>query len=346
MAFIQQARRVVRGAYGLTPPLRVRPLHRGRVNLSFVVDAAQGRFVLQRLNPLLARDGAVTENLARVGHCLLRQGVPAPWLVHANDGQPWVEADGHWRLLSWVEGRPLKAPSPEAAARALGFLGRFHRALAQCELELLPGPLGEHALQEPFGPEKWQGLAEDFAGDPKLAEVRDDLERGAELAAGLPGLEDGTQAVLHGDPKLDNFLFDDQGEVTALVDLDTVKRGPVILDVADALRSWAGRRDQDDRVELDQETFWAGAAGYAAAGLEPDGGWQGLPDAVAGVALNLAWRYLRDYFQESYFAWDQARYPSLARQNLARGRGMLQLAGQVLARRDELLEGLAGRGLR
>ena len=45
--------------------------------------------------------------------------------------------------------------------------------------------------------------------------------------------------VIHGDPKCDNFLFDRRsGRALALIDLDTVSRGLVTVDIGDCLRSF------------------------------------------------------------------------------------------------------------
>ena len=46
------------------------------------------------------------------------------------------------------------------------------------------------------------------------------------------------ERIIHGDPKLNNFLFDKQTDkIISLIDLDTVKPGLVHYDIADCLRS-------------------------------------------------------------------------------------------------------------
>ena len=46
------------------------------------------------------------------------------------------------------------------------------------------------------------------------------------------------QNVIHGDPKLSNFLFDNQFKyVISLIDLDTVSSGFLLTDLADCIRS-------------------------------------------------------------------------------------------------------------
>ena len=56
--------------------------------------------------------------------------------------------------------------------------------------------------------------------------------------------------MIHGDPKCDNFLFDrDSGRARSLIDLDTVSRGLLAVDIGDCLRSFcnpAGEKARSD----------------------------------------------------------------------------------------------------
>ena len=51
--------------------------------------------------------------------------------------------------------------------------------------------------------------------------------------------------VAHFDAKAENFIVDDRGTVTALVDLDTVMPGSWLWDVGDLVRSTCGTRPED-----------------------------------------------------------------------------------------------------
>ena len=156
------------------------------------------------------------------------------------------------------------------------------------------------------------------------------IELGLTLVESLPDIRPVTYGVIHGDPKLENFLFGDQGSAEAIIDLDTLRHGALIWELADGLRSWAAVRKDDDEIRLKYDILKAAGKSYHKHGLAlTDEEWAHLPAAISTMALNLARRYLRDYFEESYFAWDRARYPSLARQNLKRGAAMVSLARQV-----------------
>ena len=62
-------------------------------------------------------------------------------------------------------------------------------------------------------------------------------------------VEDGTipTRVTHNDTKINNILFDRQGEVLCAIDLDTVMASTSLNDFGDAIRSYANTGDEDDR---------------------------------------------------------------------------------------------------
>jgi hypothetical protein len=48
-----------------------------------------------------------------------------------------------------------------------------------------------------------------------------------------------------------------------------------------------------------------------------------IPKAIGLITLELSSRFLSDYFEDSYFGWDEKRYKSRRAHNLARCRGQL-----------------------
>jgi hypothetical protein len=53
---------------------------------------------------------------------------------------------------------------------------------------------------------------------------------------------------------------------------------------------------------------------------------EALAGAVERIALELAARFCRDAFEDRYFGWDPARFPSRPAHNLHRAAGQLALA--------------------
>jgi hypothetical protein len=124
------------------------------------------------------------------------------------------------------------------------------------------------------------------------------------------GLESGKirRTVIHGDPKLENFLFSNTtGKVKALVDLDTIMPHTWLSDWGDMIRSLtniAGERELNlDCIQIDLEVFKAASKGYLAT-VHP-GAIQEIElmaDAPQIMALELGVRFLADYLRgDNYF---------------------------------------------
>jgi hypothetical protein len=116
------------------------------------------------------------------------------------------------------------------------------------------------------------------------------------------------KVVIHGDTKLDNFLFSaSTGKVKALVDLDTIMPHTWLADWGDMIRSLvnvAGERETDpERIDVDLEVFKAVARGFL--GSSPHVALQEIKlmvDAAQIMALELGVRFLADYLRgDSYF---------------------------------------------
>ncbi|MDY6852856.1 MAG: phosphotransferase, partial [Thermodesulfobacteriota bacterium] len=322
---------------GLGPLAEIRLLSTGRVNRTFFIRAAGAGFALQRLHPVFGPDGVVVENVAAATECLAAAGLPTPRVKPAVSGTLWVEVEGLWRLMTWLPGNSISRRSPEAGAEAARFLGLVHRALAAGPPVLKPLPPAEHNRDRPASAHLWDELIEKQTRDSKFSLAASLLDSGRSLTHGLPSIRPVTRGLLHGDPKLENFLFDDSGCVVGLVDLDTVRAGFLVWEMADGLKSWAGVRGPDDKLALDEDIFLAAVDSYCGHGPAlTDEELNQLPAAARALTLDLARRYLTDYFEESYFAWDRDHYPSLAEQNLRRGAGLLHLAEELAEQETRL----------
>jgi N-acetylhexosamine 1-kinase len=123
--------------------------------------------------------------------------------------------------------------------------------------------------------------------------------------------EDGEirETAIHGDTKLENFLFDAQsGEVRALVDLDTIMPHTWLADWGDMVRSLvnvAGEKERKlDKVRVDRDVYMAVAAGFLDATetvTEAEIAW--MSRAVQVITLELGIRFLADYLRgDTYFS--------------------------------------------
>jgi Ser/Thr protein kinase RdoA (MazF antagonist) len=147
---------------------------------------------------------------------------------------------------------------------------------------------------------------------------------------------------VHGDPKISNVMFATHAErALCLIDLDTLARMPVALEVGDALRSWCNPATEDAAdARFVRPLFAAAVEGYAAAarGLLAREEWSAIPDGTLAITVELAARFCADALRESYFRWDERRYPSASAHNQARARAQLGIAESLRAQLPALRE--------
>ncbi|HNC98496.1 MAG TPA: hypothetical protein PKW90_20360, partial [Myxococcota bacterium] len=102
------------------------------------------------------------------------------------------------------------------------------------------------------------------------------------------------------------------------------------VELGDALRSWCNPVGEDSTdTFFDRSLFEAALRGYGS--LRPLSAAQ--QDAIAGgverICLELAARFCRDVWEDSYFGWNAERFPSRPAHNLYRARGQLSLGLSV-----------------
>lgn len=322
----------------------VAPLGRGLINDTFAVEADEGRFVLQRVNPVFAPE--IHHNIAAVTEHLRGHGLATPRLRPDPDGRLFItHEDRVWRLMTREPGVSVDAVSePGQAHAAAALLGRFHSALADLDHTFVGLRTGVH--DTPVHLARLREAVEEHTGH-RLFDVVAPLAAAiiarAETLPPLGGLPD---RVVHGDPKLNNVLFaGTQGEAKVdarcWIDLDTVAPMPLAVELGDAWRSWCNPRGEDeDTARFDLEIFGASLRGYAqgcSLTLQPEER-EALLHGVEWITLELAARFAADALREDYFGWDRAKFPAAGEHNLVRAQGQWSLHEAAMAVRGERLK--------
>ncbi len=119
--------------------------------------------------------------------------------------------------------------------------------------------------------------------------------------------------AIHGDPKIENFLFDEQtGCVKSMVDLDTIMPQTWLVDWGDMARSLvniAGEKEPDlSKVVVDEYIYEAVTRGFLSASENlPREEIALMADATEIMALELGVRFLVDYLRgDNYFRLGQS----------------------------------------
>lgn len=325
---------------------QLRPIAVGWINRTLAVEQGERRAVLQRLHPVFR--GEVNDNIDACTRHLAERGVPTPRVVPTAEGETWIEAhDGPWRMLTWVDGATHAALPSLAHARAGGrFVARFHRALSDLDHTFAFTRPGAHDTEAHLA--KLRRLRASDEGFPERDHADAVADAVLEAAEACPGFAREPRRVVHGDLKLTNLLFRDDApegpEVAALVDLDTLARGSLAIDLGDMLRSWCNTGDEADaEARVDAGVFEAAMGGY----LEVAGEWltdaerDAVVPALETLCVELASRFAADLYEDAYFGFDASRFPTRRAHNLARARAQLALGLDARRQRARLMEAMA-----
>lgn len=289
-------------------------------------------YVVQRLHPAFKAE--VHLDIEAVTAHVAARGLRTPRLLRTDSGALWeASADGVFRAMDFVPGVTIhKVTSPALAAAAGELVARFHAAVDDLDWSYQHVRPGSHDT-----PLHMRRLAAAMAAtDSETTEAVPVAEAILELWEGLPrvALPD---RHCHGDLKISNLRFDTDGRGLCMLDLDTLAALPLDVELGDAWRSWCNPLGEDaTETAVDLDVLAAAIAGYTAVRpLGPEER-EGLSFGLERISLELASRFCRDVFEDAYFGWNRARFPSRRAHNLFRAKGQLSLARSAREKRSEI----------
>ncbi len=314
---------LVKREFRLGSKPRVTAISIGLIHQTYRINSTEGTLILQRLHPVLAGQDIAADFLAVTEH-LKAKAFPAPVCRRSVSGDVLVHANGSvWRAQTFLSGvTHTKVTTPAMADEAAAIYARFHLAMND-----FPNRFRAKKLlhDTPKVLRIFEKIMKQHTKSQLMPEVsRDvDLVRCKLRAHLLP--DDLPLRVIHGDPKISNVLFDRRLRATGIVDLDTCNRRPLLVELGDAFRSWCGKAEDDPHNTFSLPVFNAAWRGYAqeARGFITARERKLVAKAIGTITLELAARFLIDYFEDSYFGWDSSRYLSRRAHNLARARGQI-----------------------
>lgn len=244
----------------------------GMINSTYKVTTTDStvEFVLQKINHSIFKDVDMLQNNIKritdhIRHKLTIAGESdihrkTLTIVPAIDGKLfYYDGENYWRMTVLIpDVQTFQAVTPEYAFFAGKAFGNFQSMLAD-----IPGePLGEtipnfHNME--FRLQQFRDAVNaNLAG--RLIEVKDlvdEIEKRAEEMCQCERLfREGKlpKRINHCDTKVNNMLFDKDGKVLCVIDLDTAMPGFVMSDFGDFMRS-AGNTGKEDDTELENVNF-------------------------------------------------------------------------------------------
>lgn len=299
----------------------IRELGQGNINATYLVQTGSRSLVLQRINPAVFADPfAVVRNFVRITEYLTRENSRSggtflvPSLITTSDGRScWEDREGGlWRAQSAIDGTAMSVLTGRSQAVAIGrCLGWFHRLTADIDCGDFEIPLpGFHVLPQYLA--EYDRVLNESDRQWSPAEQRclaavEEMRTRAPLFQRLCGEGRLRLRIVHGDPKVENFLFDSAGRIVSLIDLDTVGPGLLHHDLGDCLRSCCNVRGESGdaaAISFNLGSCRAFFEGYAAemGGLLGGDDRRLIFDALLLITFELGLRFFTDHLRgDSYF---------------------------------------------
>lgn len=343
---------------------KVEPIGEGLINDTYKVileGESSPSYVLQRINHHVFEDvELLQDNIVKVTRHirqkLLERGVGDPErkvleVIPLGDGPRTFYRDpdtsSYWRMLRFIDGvthQSVDAYHSELCGEAFG---AFQSMLSDFPLQIGETIPRFHDME--FRLEQFkEALEKDPRG--RAAEVRDMIQELLDKAERYCTLERLHRSgmlpkrICHCDTKVNNMLFDKDGKVLLVIDLDTVMPSFVSSDFGDFLRTAASSIREDDpnveNLEFRKDVFEAFSRGYlrSASHFLTDMEKEILSLSVGLFPYMQCVRFLTDYIQgDTYY---KIQYPE---HNLIRSRNQLHLLRKVESLEDYIrsfIEGL------
>ena len=308
----------------------VKPLTAGLINQTYLVTTQEGtpNFILQCINHNIFKNvdllqnniecvtGHIRKKLEAAGEKELDRKVLR--FAMADNGKTYYfDGEKYWRACVFVEGSlTLDAVTPESSYLVGLKFGEFEAMLSDLPCQLEETIPDFHNMEFRM---KQLHDAVDANAAGRLDKVRDlvaEIDKDAyDMCCAERYYREGKlpKRICHCDTKVSNMLFDKEGNVLCIIDLDTVMSSFVFSDFGDFLRSAANTGQEDDKdldnIKFNFEIFKSFAKGYIESAkcfltpLEIEL----LPYAVTLFPYMQAVRFLTDYINgDTYY---QTKYP-------------------------------------
>ncbi len=335
----------------------VNTLGNGLINTTYKVTTGTGTpdYVLQHINNvifpnvdmLMDNIVAVTDHVRRKLAGLLDVERRCLRFIPASDGRYYhFDGERYWRMMVYIaDTLSMSEVTPKISYTVGETFGRFQHWLADISLELGETIKDFHNMEVRL----WQ-LREAVKANKsgRLSTVQDLVaaieSRAEEMTKGERLYREGVlpKRICHCDTKADNILFDQDGNVLCVIDLDTVMPNFVFSDFGDYLRSAANTGKEDDHnlenVSFNMEIFKVFTKGYlkeAATFLTPVE-IENLPHAAKLFPYMQTVRFLADYIDGDLYY--KTQYPE---HNLVRSRAQWKLFESADSHEQEMKDFIA-----
>ena len=313
----------------------VKPLGNGLINDTFrVYTDGPDDYVLQRINNAIFKDVDLLQHNIEcaTAHIRRKGGFTLTFLPCKATGKTyWTDGETYWRVSVFIrDSYTYDTVNPEYSYYAGKAFGQFETMLSD-----IPDTLGETIPDFHNMELRARQLREAVQANPagRMAQpevqaiLKDLLQYEEEMCQAERWHREGKlpKRICHCDTKVNNMLFDKDGNVLCVIDLDTLMPSFVFSDFGDFMRTAANTVAEDDpaveKVSFKMDIFEAFTKGYleGATFLTPIEK-ENLPYAACLFPYMQAVRFFADYINGDIYY--KIQYPE---HNLVRTRNQVAL---------------------
>lgn len=336
----------------------IEPFGNGHINDTFKIFIKEPElpdYILQRKNHHVFKDiPGMMENIVRVTDHIRKKlqkentdDISKKVITHIqciNEDYFYKDKDGnYWTVFLFIPGSQSveKIENYEHAFLAGKSFGKFQEQLAD-----LPGkPLNETIIDFHNIEFRYRNFrkALKINYQNRTAETQYEIDFALEHEAEMHTLinaqktKDIPSRITHNDTKINNILFDENGQILCVIDLDTVMPGLVHFDFGDAIRTAACTTEEDetdlDKITINLEIFEAFAKGF----LEETKSFLTkkeialLPHAAKFMTFIMGIRFLTDYLEGDVYY--KIKHP---KHNIERARAQFRLVSEITKNEEKM----------
>ena len=260
------------------------PFGNGHINDTLKVTNSKGeiKYILQRINHHIFTNVDMLQNNIFTVTSHIREKLVARGeqdvdrkvltFIPAKDGKLYhFDGDSYWRVCLFIpRSKSFEEVTPQLSYEAGKAFGDFQTMLSDLPADALGETIPNFHNME-FRLKQFRDAIEANAAG-RLEEVKDlvaEIEKRAkDMCIQEELYREGKlkKRTNHCDTKVNNIMFDEEGKVLCVIDLDTVMPGFVLSDIGDFIRTGANTGAEDDEnldnVEVNLEIFEAYTRGY------------------------------------------------------------------------------------
>ena len=262
----------------------VEPFGNGHINDTFWALNAGGEpeYILQRINHHIFKDVDMLQNNIHIVTSHIREKLIASGetdverkvltFLPAKDGKFYhFDGESYWRVCLYIpDSKTYEEVNPEFSYEAGKAFGRFQEMLSDIPEETIGETIPNFHNMEFRLKQFNEAIEANLAGRlDEAQELVDELLKRSETYCIQERLyREGKlkKRINHCDTKVNNILFDKNGKVLCVIDLDTVMPGFVLSDIGDFIRTACNTGAEDDenldRIQVNMEIFKAYTRGY------------------------------------------------------------------------------------